>query len=434
MVHLEALKKYYAEGKKISVGIIGAGQMGEGLTAQIECMANEIEVTAIADIRPGAAAQAFKSAGVADSAILNTTSIADARIAVFTGKRVATTRTELITALQSVDIVVEATGIPNVGAEVARDAILNRQHVLQMNVETDATVGYILRKMADAAGVVYTLTSGDEPGATMELYDFAKTLGFKIIAAGKGKNNPLNREATPDTVQEKAKAQQMNPKMLASFVDGTKTMVEMTSLANAIGFIPDVRGMHGPQVTPRNIDATFIPRSEGGVLSDVGRVEYGIGIAPGVFVVFTADNPKIVRDLKYLNLGKGPYWALYRPYHLANLETPISIIRAVINNATTIATLDPPTTETITYAKRPLKAGEQIDYLGGYTVYGMIERADIAAHESLLPLGLAPGAFLTRDVDIHQPLTYNDVRIDEKLAIVQLRRMQDQIIAKEKGI
>ena len=431
MMHLHMLEEYKKSGEKIRVAIVGAGQMGEGLTAQIELMDAAIEVTLIADIRPGVAAHAFRSAGVDDAQVVETNSIDVAADAIRQHKRVATTNANMISNIERISIVVEATGIPNVGAEVARDAILHQQHVLQMNVETDATVGYMLRKMADAAGVVYTLTSGDEPGATMELYDFAKTLGFDIVCVGKGKNNPLDRGANPTTVEKKAAAQHMNPKMLASFVDGTKTMVEMTSLANAVGFVPDVCGMHGPEVTPKTIDTVFVPRDAGGVITETGRVEYGIGIAPGVFVVFTAHNPKIVRDLKYLNLGKGPYWALYRPYHLANLETPISIIRAVVNHATTMATLSPPTAETVTYAKRDLCAGDCIDYLGGYTVYGMIERADTACAKNLLPLGLAPGAQLIRDVSAHRPITYEDVGIDESLAIVQLRRMQDQIILKQ---
>ena len=412
----------------IRVAIVGAGQMGEGLAAQTELM-DGIRVVALADIRPSIARQAFESAGVDGAQIVETDDLSLAASAIGDGKRVATTNTAIVNHIEQVDIVVEATGIPNVGAEVAHNAILGKRHVLQMNVETDATVGYLLRKLADDAGVIYTLTSGDEPGATMELYDFAKTLGFDVVCAGKGKNNPLDREATPDTVKQKAAAQQMNPKMLASFVDGTKTMVEMTALANAIGFVPDVRGMHGPQVTPDTIDSVFVPRDAGGVIGDVGRVEYGIGIAPGVFVVFTAHNPKITRDLRYLNVGPGPYWALYRPYHLANLETPISIIRAVINRATTIATLTPPTAETVTYAKRALKAGEHIDSLGGYTVYGMIERATVAAEQRLLPIGLAPGAVLKQDVAAHRPITYDDVEIDDSLTIVQLRKKQDAMLS-----
>jgi len=323
---------------------------------------------------------------------------------------------------------VEATGIPEVGARVARGAIDAGKHVLQMNVETDATVGYALRRMAEEAGVVYTLSGGDEPGAIMELYDFVTALGLEVVSAGKGKNNRLDRTATPDKVAALARERRMNPRMLASFVDGTKTMVEMTSLANGISFVPDVRGMHGPEVTIDTIATTYIPSSKGGILSRHGLVDYGRGIAPGVFVVFTADHPKIIRDLGYLSMGPGPYYALYRPYHLANIETPISMVRAVLAGDTTLATDNPPSAETVAFAKRNLAVGETIGDLGGYRVYGMIERADVAARGGLLPVGLAPGSVVTSPVGTGEPLTYRDVELDESSPIVSLRRLQDSMI------
>ncbi len=420
-----ALKAHEQSGKTIRVGLVGAGQMGEGLTCQMELM-HGMRTFAIADVLPGRAKQALKTAGLEDSQIVETDDAGVASQAVADGKRVATTRAELLSRIAGLDIVVEATGIPEIGAQVAFDAILNRKHVLQMNVETDATVGYILRKMARAAGVVYTLTAGDEPGTTMELFDFAKSLGFEIVAAGKGKNNPLDRSANPDTVAEKAKAQMMNPKMLASFVDGTKTMVEMTSFANAAGFVPDVQGMHGPEVTPKTLAEVFSTKQDGGILNGTGVVDYGRGVAPGVFVIFTTDQPKIVRDLKYLSMGAGPNWALYRPYHLTSLETPISIARAVLKGETTIATDIPPKAETVAFAKRDLKTGETIDALGGFTVYGMIERSAVAAEHDYLPLGLAPGAVLKRDVKTGEPVTYADVELKTDTTIHYLRNLQEQ--------
>lgn len=415
----------------VKVAIIGAGQMGEGLITQMEIMKG-LSPAAVCDVRPGRAREVLESARVSDP-IVETDDPAVAAQALREGKRVATTTAQAVFAAEPVEIVVEATGVPEIGAYVAYHALLARKHVLQMNVETDATVGYILRKTAKAAGVVYTLTAGDEPGTTMELYDFAVGLGFQVVSAGKGKNNPLNRHGNPETEAEKAKKQMMNPKMLASFVDGTKTMVEMTSLGNAIGFPPDVRGMHGPEATPKTIQNVFVPREAGGVLSRSGVVDYGLGIAPGVFVVITAEHPKLLRDLTYLGLGDGPYYALYRPYHLTSLETPISIARAVLHGQTTIATDIVPVCETVTYAKKDLKAGETIDSLGGFTVYGMIEHADTAHNESLLPLGLAPGAVLKRDVAIDTPVTYADVELNPDSYIVQLRRMQDTLIKEQKA-
>lgn len=421
--HLQDLER---SGHPIRVGLVGAGQMGEGLVVVLEQMSG-IETSVVIDTTPGRALQAFLSAGVPRSLVIETDDPERASSAIREGRRVATSNPSLAWC-QPIAISVEATGIPEVGARVAKGAIESGKHVLQMNVETDATVGYVLRRMAEEAGVVYTLSGGDEPGAIMELYDFATTLGLEVVSAGKGKNNRLDRTATPQTVAETARKRRMNPKMLASFVDGTKTMVEMTSLANGIGFVPDVRGMHGPPVTIDTIASTYIPTRHGGVLSTRGRVDYGRGVAPGVFVVFTTDHPKLIRDLDYLSLGPGPYYALYRPYHLASIETPISMVRAVVAEETTLATINPPTSETIAFAKRNLAVGETITGLGGYRVYGMIEKARAASAAGLLPLGLAPGASVTSSVRAGEPLTYDDVNLDESSHIVSLRRLQDSLI------
>ncbi len=427
-----ALQEYERSGNSIRVAVVGAGQMGEGLIAQMEGM-NGMHAVAVADVIPDRAKQAIVGAGVPESQVVITDDPDTAANAVADGKRVASTRSDILSGIPDADIVVEATGIPEIGAKVALDAILSRKHVLQMNVETDATVGFILREMASAAGVVYTLTAGDEPGATMELFDFAKSLGFTVVSAGKGKNNPLDRAGNPENLAERAKQKQMSPKMLASFVDGTKTMVEMTSFGNAVGFVPDIRGMHGPEATPKTIQDVFIPKSAGGVLSEPGRVEYGLGIAPGVFVVITTEHPKISRDLQYLGMGNGPYWALYRPYHLTSLETPISIARAVFYEQTTIATDIPPVCETVAFAKKDLKAGETIDSLGGFTVYGMIEKTSVSGPEGLLPLGLAPGSVMKRDVKAGDPLTYADVDVPTDTTIYYLRKLQEQRLARIAG-
>ena len=249
--------------------------------------------------------------------------------------------------------------------------------------------------------------------------------GFDVVCVGKGKNNPLDRTANPDTMAERAGQQQMNPKMLASFVDGTKTMVEMTSLANAVGFVPDMPGGHGPQATRDNPAEVFVPDKDGGLLSQTGVVDYAIGIAPGVFVILTTDHPKLVRDLQYLSMGPGPYWSLYRPYHLTSLETPHTVARMVLWGETISATDRPPTAETVAVAKKDLRAGDTIDGLGGFSVYGFIQTAGDARGGDMLPLGLAPGAVLSRDVPTGQPVTYADVELDESLMIVHLRRLQD---------
>jgi predicted homoserine dehydrogenase-like protein len=417
------LKARHARGDLIRVGLVGAGQMGEGLVAQME-MVPGMRVNVVADVVPGRAVEVFRNANVDEADVVEADDPGTAAEVVADGRRVASTNPSVAWA-EPIDVTIEATGVPDVGARVAHGAILAGKHVLQMNVETDATVGYLLRKLAKSAGVVYSLTSGDEPGATTELYDFASSLGFQIVCVGKGKNNPLDRTANPETMADRARQQQMNPKMLASFVDGTKTMVEMTSLANAVGFVPDMPGGHGPEATRDNLAEVFVPDKDGGLLSQTGVVDYAIGIAPGVFVILTTDHPKLVRDLQYLSMGPGPYWSLYRPYHLTSLETPFTVARMLLWGETISATDRPPTAETVAVAKKDLRAGDTIDGLGGFSVYGFIHTAGDARAGDMLPLGLAPGAVLTRDVPTGQPVTYADVELDESLMIVHLRRLQD---------
>lgn len=418
------------ENRPINVGLVGVGQMGAGLIAQIDQMRG-MDVVAAADIDLARAISAFRSIGLSEDDIVTLPADATPQLAsaaVAAGKRVVTTNATLIPEV-SVDAVVEATGMPSIGALIAFRTILAKRHIIMLNVETDATVGYLLKRMADAANVIYTTSAGDEPGAILELYDFAMTLGFEVVAAGKGKNNPLDRSATPHQLAEKAQQQEMSPKMLASFVDGTKTMVEMTAVANATGLVPDVSGMHGPHATPDTLAQIFCPREDGGILSKRGVVDYALGnVAPGVFLIFTTTQPKVVKDLQYLRLGNGPYWALYRPYHLANIETPRSVAQAVLYHQATLAPQGPPVAETTTVAKRDLLEGEVLDGLGGTMVHGNIERADVARAERMLPLGLSERARMRHPVACGQTLTYDDVELDEQSFIVHTRRIQDMLL------
>jgi len=425
----ERLKQYEIEkGHPIRVGLVGAGQMGTGLIGQMELMEG-MKAIAVTDVLPGRAKAAFLEAEVGAEKIKEANNAPEAEDAISKGYRAALSSTEELLKISSLDIIVESTGIPEVGAQVCSKAIEAGKHVVNMNVEADATIGYYLGKKAEDAGVVYTLAAGDEPGAIKELYDFADALGFDIIAVGKGKNNILNRASNPDSVSAKAEKKKMSPKMLASFEDGTKTMVEMTSIANAIGFEPEVRGAYGPDVTVQDLPKVFSPQENGGILKGIKVVDYAVGPAPGVFVIITTDREKIIRDLNYLGLsGHNGYWCLYRPYHLANLETPISIANAVLNGLSTLVCLQPPTAETITTAKKDLKKGDKIDALGGFSVYGMIEKASIAREENLLPLGLAVGATLKKDIPLGTALKYDDVELDNSQLINKLRRKQDEML------
>ncbi|MFL5624288.1 MAG: NAD(P)H-dependent oxidoreductase [Ktedonobacteraceae bacterium] len=428
---LAELEKRQQRNQPIRVGLVGVGQMGAGFIAQVSQMQG-MDVIAAADIDLQRAVNAFYDSGIPEDAVAilpTEATLLHANQAIAEGKRVVTSNAALIPEIAAVDAVVEATGIPSIGALVAYRTILARRHIIMLNVETDATIGYLLKRMADAADVVYTTSAGDEPGAIKELYDFATALGFEIVAVGKGKNNPLDRTATPERLAEQARRQEMSAKMLASFVDGSKTMVEMTAVANAIGFVPDISGMHGPRATPDTLAQIFCPREDGGILQQRGVVDYAVGdVAPGVFVIFTTRQPKVIKDLQYLRLGTGPYWALYRPYHLANIETPISVAQAVLYKQATLAPQGAPVAETTTVAKRDLYVGEILDGLGGTMVHGNIERADAARQAKMLPLGLSERACVRREVARGQTLTFHDVELDEQSFIVHARRLQDLLL------
>lgn len=424
------LEQRQRENRAIRVGLVGVGQMGAGMIAQIHLMRG-MDVVAAADIDLKRAIGAFRSIGIAEDDIVilgEGATVYDANEAIAKGKRVVTSDAINIPEMK-VDAVVEATGMPSIGAWVAFRSILAKRHIIMLNVETDVTVGYLLKSMAEAANVIYTTSAGDEPGALLELYDFAVSLGFEVVAAGKGKNNPLDRSATPQQLAEQAHQQEMSPKMLTSFVDGTKTMVEMTAVANATGLIPDISGMHGPHATPDTLAQIFCPGEDGGILSKRGVVDYALGgIAPGVFLIFTTTQPKVVKDLRYLRLGPGPYWALYRPYHLANIETPLSVAQAVLYHQATLVPKGPPVAETTTIAKRDLHPGEVLDGLGGTMVHGNIELAEVARAEGMLPLGLSERAHVKRFVAQGQTLVYDDVELDEQSFIVHARRIQDMLV------
>jgi predicted homoserine dehydrogenase-like protein len=424
----DGLRAREEAGLPIQLALVGAGQMGRGMISQMERMMRGMRATAVADIVIDRVVSAYQEAGVPKDELVVTTDAAVAEEALAKGKRIATTDALLLTRLSPIEVVVEASGVPEVGARVAFHSILNKKHIVMLNVETDVTVGYLLRRLADNAGVVYTVSAGDEPGATKELFDFAEAMGFRIVAIGKGKNNPLDREATPDKLAAEAASKKMSAKMLTAFVDGTKTMVEMTALANATGLLPEKRGMHGPVATVEQLPKLFALKSQGGILEHEGVVDYVLGsVAPGVFAVVTTDQKTIIEDLQYLSVGPGPNWVFYRPYHLANLETPLSAARAVLLGETTIATTQKPVAETITVAKRDLKAGEKLDGIGQYTFYGSIEKAEIATKERLLPLGLAEGAVLKSDVAKGQPITYDEVELNQDSLIVHLRALQDRV-------
>jgi len=397
----------------IRVGLVGAGQMGRGFIAQVNGIPG-IETVAVADVDPERGLDAFREVGKEPAEGINGTP--DRPAVMGDAADIAHSA--------SVDVVVEATGVTEVGARVAYEAIQEGKHVVMLNAEADATVGAVLARMARSAGVIYTGSAGDEPAAVMELYDFARSMGFEVVAVGKGKNNPLDPTATPESVADEAARKHMNPKMLAAFVDGTKTMVEMATVANAIGFVPDVPGMHGPAETdPKELARVFSLREEGGILSKYSTVDYVRGVAPGVFVVVRSEGGPVRETLEYLGMGTGPNHVFYRPYHLTSLETPLSVARAAIHGEPGIVSGIRPMAEVVTVAKRDLDAGEKLGGIGGTDYYGTVYPVSEAA--GMLPLGLAAGARTTRTVAKGSVVSRAGVELAEGSFVANLRRLQD---------
>lgn len=422
----EELAAREASGWPVKIGMIGAGQMGVDVVAEVRMMKG-IDVVVVADIDKSRAREAYRI-GMLQGEVVEAGSADEADAAVAAGKRVFTDDYRVVTDMKQVDVMLEATGVPEVGAKAALRSARTGQQLAMMNVETDVTVGPLLRWYAERKGVLYALAAGDEPAACKELYDFADSLGFTIMAAGKGKNNPLDQHAAPtdETWATEARRRGLNPNMLIEFVDGSKTMIEMAAVSNATGLVPDVRGMHGPKTTRDRLHETFALKEHGGVLSRAGVVDYGIGgIHPGVFLVVTTDHPRLRQALVYRDMGNGPYYTLFRPYHLCSIEVPLTCAMLVIRKRSNMAPLDRLVSEVFAVAKRSLRPGDVLDAIGGSTFYSLIDTYEVAQREKLLPVGLAKGAKVIRAAPKDQPITCDDVELHEPSTILDLRRLQD---------
>jgi predicted homoserine dehydrogenase-like protein len=400
------------EQSPIKVGVIGAGQMGYGMISQISTIPG-MAVTGISDIRlenAQRAAAAYNSCAQTKVDILTSTNLR-----------------EIIHA-PNVEVIVDATGVPEVGAQISLETLIAKKHLVLLNVEVDITIGPLMKKLYDAAGLVYTGSDGDEPAATAQMFEFAKSMGMEVLVAGKGKNNALKVSANPDTAAQEAKSKQMNSHMLAAFQDGTKTMAEMNLLSNAIGFVPDVVGMHGISAdldgTVQHLDL----KENGGVLDKFGVVEYVDGIAPGIFCIVKGQNEGVQHELNYLmKKGDRDHHILYRPFHLCSLETPLTIARAVLEHDYAIVPLGAPISETVAVAKRDIKAGEPIDGIGGFCVRGVLETHADMIKNGNVPIGLVGGkSYAKRDIKNGSFLTYDDIQLNEETTVYRLRKLQDQ--------
>ncbi len=420
-----------AAGKPVRVGLIGAGKFGSMFLSQVPTTP-ALEVAVIADLYPARAKESCKNVGWPEELIAKTRFVENAMAMMQAG---------------NLDVVVEATGDPVVGLRHAREAIRNGLHIVMVNVEADVLAGPLLAEEARQAGVVYSMAYGDQPALTCELVEWARATGFDVVAAGKGtKYLPEYHSSTPDTVwdyygltPEQAAAAGMNSQMFNSFLDGTKSALEMAAIANGTGLTPPPDGLLFPAVGTDDLAEILRPRCEGGQLHHKGQVEVvsclerdGRPVAKdlrwGVYVVIEAPNDYAAacfRQYGMITDSSGRYSAMYKPFHLIGLELNISILSAALLNKPT-GMVDDFRGDVVATAKRDLKAGEMLDGEGGFTVWGKLYPAEKSLRLGGLPIGLAHKVKLKVGIAANHPVRWQDVEIDESQDAVKIRRHMER--------
>jgi predicted homoserine dehydrogenase-like protein len=425
-----ALERRQAENRPIRVGMVGAGFMGRGIALQILQSTVGMRLVAIANRRLDAADRAYKEASADHVQVVQT--LDELEDAIRENRYAITEDALLLCRAESVDVIVEVTGAVEFGARVTMEAIRHGKQVVLMNAELDSTIGPILRVHAQKAGVLVTNCDGDQPGVIMNLYRFVRGIGVRPVLCGniKGLQDPYR---TPTTQAGFAQKWGQNPMMVTSFADGTKISFEQAIVANGTGMRVGKRGMYGPTVpagTPVTEAVNWFPLDA--LLTGPGIVDYVVGASPGpgVFVLGTHADPRQRHYLNLYKLGEGPLYCFYTPYHLCHFEVPNTIGRVVDFGDAALASLGAPSVEVATTVKMDLPAGEVLDGIGGYRSYGQCENADVFQQHRLLPMGLAEGCRLKREVAKDEVLTYADVeRPPGRLADV-LRAEQDAYFAK----
>ncbi|MBD7989313.1 homoserine dehydrogenase [Ochrobactrum sp. Sa2BUA5] len=416
-------------GRPIRIGLIGSGEMGTDIVTRVAHMPG-IVVGAISELRVPNALKAVDIAFQEEGHGREVSTASDLTAAMEAHKVAVTDNANLILENDLIDVVIDATGVPSVGAEIGLRAMEHGKHLVMMNVEADVTIGAYLKAEAERLGVTYSLGAGDEPSSCMELIEFVTAMGHPIVAAGKGKNNPLNIDAIPDEYLEEATRRNMNVRMLVEFVDGSKTMVEMAAIANATGLVPDKAGMHGPAATLDQLNKTLIPEKDGGVLSKVGVVDYSIGkgVAPGVFVVADMSHPRISERMEDLKMGKGPYFTFHRPYHLTSLEVPLTCARVVLYGKPDMVPLSTPVAEVAAVAKKDMQSGEKLDAIGEYCYRAWIMTTGEALSAHAIPCGLLQGGSVTKPIKKGELITYDNAAVAPGSKIAELRARQDKLV------
>ncbi|MEN8129483.1 MAG: Gfo/Idh/MocA family oxidoreductase [Pseudomonadota bacterium] len=408
----KALQKRQEKGDPIRVGMVGAGFMGRGIALQIFNSVPGMDLVAISNRSLDAAKRVYEEVGQQDVDIIES-SLSQLEQSISNGRYVVTEDPDLLCQTEMIDAIIEVTGAVEFGAGVVLKAIEHGKHVIIMNAELDSTVGPILKAHADRAGVVFTNADGDQPGVIMNLYRFVKGIGVRPVLCGniKGLQDPYRN---PTTQAEFARRWKQQPHMVSSFADGTKISFEQAIVANATGMRVAKRGMYGPTVpagTPIKEAVDWYPLET--LLEGAGIVDYVVGAepGPGVFVLGTHDHPTQQHYLELYKLGAGPLYCFYTPYHLCHFEVPTTVARAVLFDDAAIAPIDRPRVDVVATAKKDLGKGEILDGIGYYMTYGQAENSDVVRSQGLLPVGLAEGCRLNKDISKDKVLTFQDVEL-----------------------
>ncbi|MBF1999145.1 MAG: Gfo/Idh/MocA family oxidoreductase [Synechococcales cyanobacterium C42_A2020_086] len=437
-----ALQARAEAGNPIRVGMIGSGFMGRGIANQIANSVPGMELVAIFNRNVDKAKQAYSEAGIENVRQVSTVTALEA--AIQEGAYAVTDDAMLLCRAAGIDALIEVTGSIEFASHVVLEAFAHKKHVVLMNAELDGTIGAILKVYADKAGVVLSACDGDQPGVEANLYRFVKSIGLTPLVCGniKGLQDPYRN---PTTQEGFAKQWGQNVHMVTSFADGTKISFEQAIVANATGMTIAKRGMlgydfrlHADQLVQQfNLNYT-------GHIDDLtklydvdqlkalgGIVDYVVGVkpGPGVYVFATHDDPKQKHYLNLYKLGEGPLYSFYTPYHLCHFEVPLSVARVVLFGDAVLTPQGAPRVDVVATAKIDLRAGETIDEIGGYMTYGQCETAAITQAERLLPMGLAEGCRLKRDIPRDQVLTYDDVELPAGRLCDKLRAEQDAYFA-----
>jgi predicted homoserine dehydrogenase-like protein len=417
------LKKREAAGRPVRVGMAGAGFMGRGIVNQLVHYSPGMRISAIFSRNPEQGMQACRLAGLSAAEIVGDLASLEAVIA--RGGCAVTGDESLLCRATGIDVLIDATGAVEFGARFACEAIRNGKDIVLMNAELDGTVGPILKVHADRAGVVISGCDGDQPGVQINLLRFVKSIGLIPLVCGNIKGLQ-DRYRNPTTQAGFAKQWGQTPHMVTSFADGTKISFEQAIVANATGMCVAKRGMIGYE-HKGHVDELVSRFDVDDLKARGGIVEYVVGSAPspGVFVFAAASDERQLIYLDYGKLGQGPLYSFYVPYHLTIFEVPLSAARVALFKDAVIAPDHGPKVDVLTAAKTDLKTGDTLDGLGGYMTYGLCENADLTHREKLLPIGLAEGCRLKRDIPKDQVLTYDDVEIPAGRLVDQLRAEQD---------